>query len=196
MATNQVSAQARGIVIILQGKAWVVDANGNRKALAVGDEVQEGQLVVTDDGSRMELALPNGLPLVVASGRVLLIDANLLGTVSTDKSEASLVNLNSGSAEVASIIASGGDLSTQLEPTALGLGGGDAGNSHSFVRLLRIEEDVSPLSIDRAGDSIDQQQDLPSISQTLSAPTPTTEVVTPQEPVPTPVPVPVPEFSH
>ena len=118
MATNQVSAQARGIVVILEGKAWLVDANGNRRALKVGDEVQEGQQIVTEDGTRLELALPNGQPLIVTSGRELLIDANLLGTASTDKSEASLVDLNSGAAEVARIIASGGDLSTQLDATA------------------------------------------------------------------------------
>lgn len=111
MATNPISAQARGIVVILQGKAWVVDTNGNRKALAVGDEVQEGQLVVTDEGTRLELALPNGQPLMIAAGRELLIDASLLGTANTDKVEASLVDLNSGSAEVARIIASGGDRS-------------------------------------------------------------------------------------
>ena len=166
MATNPISAQARGIVVILQGKAWVVDTNGNRKALAVGDEVQEGQLVVTDEGTRLELALPNGQPLMIAAGRELLIDASLLGTANTDKVEASLVDLNSGSAEVARIIASGGDLSTQLEATAAGLGGGEGGNSHSFVRLMRIQEEVSPLSIDRAGGSTDEQPvAFPSFSQ-------------------------------
>jgi hypothetical protein len=60
MATHQVSAQARGIVVILQGKAWVVDASGDRRSLHVGDEVQEGQRLITDDGTRLELALPNG----------------------------------------------------------------------------------------------------------------------------------------
>ncbi|HNV59807.1 MAG TPA: retention module-containing protein, partial [Rhodoferax sp.] len=77
MATTPISAQARGIVVILQGKAWVVDANGNRRPLKVGDEVQEGQQIVTEDGARLELALPNGQPLSIASGRELLIDATL-----------------------------------------------------------------------------------------------------------------------
>ncbi|MES2583292.1 MAG: retention module-containing protein, partial [Pseudomonadota bacterium] len=195
MATNQVSAQARGVVVILQGKAWVVDANGNRKALAVGDEVQEGQQIVTEDGTRLELALPNGQPLIVTSGRELLIDANLLGTASTDKSEASLVDLNSGAAEVARIIASGGDLSTQLDATAAGLGGGDGSDSHSFVRLMRIQEDVAPLSISREGEQAGGQPDTGlAAAQFQSNPVPTPEEDAPftPTPIPTPSPTPVP----
>ena len=57
MATNQVSAQARGVVVVLQGKAWVVNAAGQRIELKVGDEVQAGQVVVTDAGTRLGLAL-------------------------------------------------------------------------------------------------------------------------------------------
>jgi hypothetical protein len=150
MATTQNSAQARGIVVTLEGNAWLVDAAGNRRLLKVGDEVQEGQTVITEDGTRLELGLPNGQPVLIASGRELLIDATLLGSASVDKTEAALVNLNSGSAEIARIIASGGDLSTQLESTAAGLGGGDGSDTHGFVRLLRIQENTSPLTIDRA----------------------------------------------
>ena len=54
MATTQNSAQARGIVVTLEGNAWLVDAAGNRRLLKVGDEVQEGQTVITEDGTRLE----------------------------------------------------------------------------------------------------------------------------------------------
>ena len=145
MATNQVSAQARGLVVVLQGKAWLVNAAGQRVELKVGDEVQEGQVVITDAGTRLELALPNGEPLAVAAGRELLIDANLLGTAPQDRTEAALQDLNSGAAQVARVIAAGGDLSTELDPTAAGLSGGDGSESHGFVRVLRIDESLSPL---------------------------------------------------
>ena len=194
MATNQVSAQARGVVVILQGKAWVVDASGNRRALAVGDEVQEGQQIITEEGTRLELALPNGQPLIVAAGRELLIDANLLGTASTDKSEASLVNLNSGAAEVARIIASGGDLSAELEATAAGLGGGEGSDSHSFVRLMRIQEEVAPLSISREGGPATGQPETNLVAaQSQSNPVPTPDEDAPS--APTPVPTPTPPIS-
>lgn len=197
MATNQISAQARGIVVILQGKAWVVDAAGNKRALGVGDEVQEGQQIITEEGARLELALPNGQPLIVASGRELLIDANLLGTVSTDKSEAALRDLNSGSAEVAKIIASGGDLSAQLESTALGITGGDNSDSHSFVRLLRIQEDVAPLTIDRTGQPPAAPVDLVQTTvQPLSIPEPTPTDVVPVSPDPAPAPAPALSLIH
>ena len=54
MATSQVSAQARGVIVVLEGKAWVLDSSGNRVLLKVGDEVQEGQVIVTDTGSTWE----------------------------------------------------------------------------------------------------------------------------------------------
>ncbi|MDE2416865.1 MAG: retention module-containing protein [Burkholderiales bacterium] len=169
MATNQISSQARGVVVVLQGKAWVVSEGGIRKPLQVDDEVQEGQQVVTEDGTRLELALPNGQPLIVTSGRELLIDENLLGTASTDKTEAALKDLNSGSAEVSRIISTGGDLSAELDPTAAGLTGGGNSESHSFVRLLRIQEALAPLGIDRAADQTTTDQPLQEGNQTVDA---------------------------
>ena len=40
MATNQVSAQARGVVVVLQGKAWVVNAAGQRVAQVGGASIR------------------------------------------------------------------------------------------------------------------------------------------------------------
>ncbi|MFM6989939.1 MAG: retention module-containing protein, partial [Rhodoferax sp.] len=149
MAASQISAQARGVVVILQGNAWVVAPDGSRKAIRLGDEIQEGQVVLTEDGTRLELALPNGHQITVESGRELLIDGNLLGLAPTDPTEAALKDLNSGASAVAKILAQGGDLSTELEATAAGLSGGDASDSHSFVRVLRISEEISPLTSTR-----------------------------------------------
>ncbi|MEY4882288.1 MAG: hypothetical protein RIS34_142, partial [Pseudomonadota bacterium] len=160
MATNQVSAQARGIVVVLEGKAWVLDTTGNRVLLKIGDEVQEGQVILTDSGTRMELALPNGQTIAVAADRELLIDANLLGLSSTDHTEAALKDLNSGSAEVVRVIQSGGDLFTELDPTAAGLTGGDNTESHSFVRVLRIVENLSPLALDRAASVVEDREPI------------------------------------
>ena len=54
MATSQVSAQARGVIVVLEGKAWVLDSSGNRVLLKVGDEVQEGQALATVEAMKME----------------------------------------------------------------------------------------------------------------------------------------------
>ena len=107
MATSQVSAQARGVVVILQGNAWVVSPDGTKRAIKVGDEIQEGQVVITENGTRLELALPNGQAISLEAGRELLIDANLLGLSPTDATEAALRDLNSGSAAIEQINASG-----------------------------------------------------------------------------------------
>ena len=124
MATTQNTVQARGFVAVLQGKAWKIDANGNRIELKVGDEVVAGQKIVTAEGARLELALPNGQALAIEAGRELLIDTVLLGVSPVEKSEAALDSRDSGAAAVARVIAQGGDLSTELEATAAGSGAG------------------------------------------------------------------------
>ena len=90
MATSQISAQARGVVVILQGNAWVVSPDGSKRAIKLGDEIQEGQVVLTENGTRLELALPNGREISLESGRELLIDANLLGLAPEDATNAAL----------------------------------------------------------------------------------------------------------
>ncbi|HOZ65488.1 MAG TPA: retention module-containing protein, partial [Burkholderiaceae bacterium] len=181
MATSQVSAQARGVIVVLEGKAWVLDTSGKRVLLKVGDEVQEGQIIVTDTGTRLELALPNGQAVSVSAGRELLIDANLLGLAPTDRSEAALNDLNSGSAQIARVIQSGGDLSTELDPTAAGQTGGDSSESHSFVRVLRIVENLSPLGLDRATDTTEDREPIlgftPGVAATALTSAPNAPVV-------------------
>ena len=162
MATNQVSAQASGVVVILQGNAWVVNVDGVRRPLKVGDEVQEGQIVVTDENTRLELALPNGQPLIVASGRELLIDANLLGTSPADKTEAAIKDLNSGTNDIARVLAADGDLSAEPDSSAASLGGSEVSDSHSFVRLLRINESLSPLSLSRDAQQSNSEPEFPT----------------------------------
>nr|CBA31110.1 hypothetical protein Csp_C26910 [Curvibacter putative symbiont of Hydra magnipapillata] len=170
------SAQARGVVVILQGNAWVVSPDGSKRAIKLGDEIQEGQIVLTEDGTRLELALPNGREISLESGRELLIDANLLGFAPEDATNAALKDLNSSPAAIARVIASGGDLSAELDPTAAGLSGGDASDSHSFVRVIRINETVTPLSIDRAADS-SSEEFPPFGTQLTAAPAPTVSSV-------------------
>ena len=153
MATIQTPVLAHGIVVALQGNAWVVEADGTKRLLKVGDTVLEGQRLIADEATLLELGLPNGEQLIVSAGRELLIDTTLLGTAPIDKSEAALAALNSGAADIAKAIAAGTDLSTELDPTAAGLSGGEASEAHSFVRLLRISESLDSLSLDRAADS-------------------------------------------
>ncbi|MBB1078149.1 retention module-containing protein, partial [Rhodoferax sp. 4810] len=158
MATVQNSVEARGIVVALKGNAWLVNPDGSRRLLKVGDEVQEGQRIVTENGAELELALPNGQQVAVTSARELLIDATLLGSAPVDATEAALKDLNSGASDLAQALAAGGDLTTELDPTAAGLTGGEASDSHSFVRVLRVVETIDPLAIGRDALVLQNQQ--------------------------------------
>jgi len=149
MATSSNASQARGIVSSLQGKAWIVNDQGLRVELKPGDSVDAGQKIITEDGTQLELGLPNGQTISVAAGRELLIDTNLLGTAPVDATDAAINSLNGDAATVANVLANGGDLTDVLDPTAAGLTAGEGGGAHGFVRLLRIQELLSPLGIDR-----------------------------------------------
>ncbi|HEY9102423.1 retention module-containing protein, partial [Chitinimonas sp.] len=142
MAEQQSTVVAHGTVVTLQGHAWVLDAQGQRRALQPGDEVQTGQVLITEAGSQLELGLPNGQMLAVAAGRELLVDANLLGNAPVDASEAALKLLDSSPDQLLQALNQGRDLSLELDPTAAGLTGGDASDAHGFVRLLRVSEPV------------------------------------------------------
>ncbi|GAB3242525.1 Ig-like domain-containing protein [Chitinimonas naiadis] len=142
MADQQNTAAAHGTVTLLQGRAWVLDAQGQRRALQVGDEVQTGQVVITEQGSQLELGLPNGQSLDIAAGRELLVDATLLGLAPVDASEAALKLLDGSPDQVIQALNQGRDLSLELDPTAAGLSGGDASDAHGFIRLMRISEAV------------------------------------------------------
>ena len=171
MPAEQVSTHAYGHVVGLQGHAWVLLPDGTRRSLHTGDEVQEGQIVITESGSQLELSLSNGQPVHIAAERELLLDANLLGTAPVDPSEAALKDLNSGAEAVAHALATGtGDLSLTLEPAAAGLTGGDANDGHSFVRLLRISEDLAPLALNPATQGTATPVDffIPAGANTLS----------------------------
>ncbi|MFM1979405.1 MAG: hypothetical protein RLZ68_670, partial [Pseudomonadota bacterium] len=150
MATPQGSSQARGVIATLEGTAWIVGVDGSKKLVQLGDEVQEGQVVLTESGTRLELSLPNGAQITVESGRELLIDSNLLGTTPADATEASIKDLNESPNEIARILAKGGDVSDSLDPTAAGLSAGERGDAHDFYRVLRINEALTKLEIGRA----------------------------------------------
>ncbi|OLP04982.1 retention module-containing protein [Rhodoferax antarcticus] len=160
MATVQNSVEAKGIVVALKGNAWLVDPDGSRRLLKVGDEVQEGQRVVTENGAELELSLPNGQQVSVASARELLIDATLLGTAPLDATEAALKDLNSGASDLAQALAAGGDLLTELDPTAAGLTEAKPATRMVLLRVLRIVEAVDPLSIGRGPDDVTNDLNL------------------------------------
>ncbi|QZA77772.1 retention module-containing protein [Deefgea tanakiae] len=145
-ATN---AAAKQQIVVLAGEAFVKDARGQLQPIKAGDTLLEGQIIATGATGHLTILLPNGQIIELGADRSLLIDGDLLATSPTDSTEAAIVSNSDSADQIINALNQGKDLSEELEATAAGLNAGagtDEGNG--FVRLMRIAENVDPLSFD------------------------------------------------
>ncbi|MDP5241431.1 retention module-containing protein, partial [Uliginosibacterium sp. 31-16] len=163
MATTTPSANTANIVRI-EGKAYVRAAQGELIALKAGDHVEQGQEVTIDPQGHMFLQLANGQTLDLGGGRTISATEELLGQVIVDRSEAAI--RPGFSAEIQSVIAAldaGQDPLANLEAPGAGLTAGDAAEGgHSFVRLLRIVEEVTPLNYQFSSQAAETPVEFPA----------------------------------
>lgn len=59
------------VVAILSGKAWARSESGSMRPLHEGDVLHDGEVIITDDGSRVEIRMPDG-SIVPVEGELLL----------------------------------------------------------------------------------------------------------------------------
>ncbi|MFD0912287.1 retention module-containing protein, partial [Methylophilus luteus] len=133
-----------GTVTSVQGMAIVVDANGNRHMLQVGEVLHAGDKVITASGASVSVKLANGETVNFAEAQTVKITDNLAQVDVSDVTEnavnqavfdAVLVALNEGR-----------DITEVLDAPAAGEAGSD-GNA-SFVNLERISESVTGANYD------------------------------------------------
>ena len=129
-----------GTVTSVQGMAIVVDANGNRHMLQVGEALHAGDKVITASGATVTAKLANGETVNFAEAQTVKITENLAQVDVSDVTEnavnqavfdAVLVALNEGR-----------DITEVLDDPAAGAAGSE-GNA-SFVNLDRISESLTP----------------------------------------------------
>lgn len=188
MATEQVIATVSSIAG--SGSAQVRDADGNVRALNVGDEIRQGEVVITG-GSVVTLIFVDGTSLVLAEEEETQITDDIARTARVAP-EASAVD----GATVDEIIAAlerGESLDDLLEATAAGAGagGGADGEGGGFVMLSRIDEPTDPVAyaygaFDSDNPELDVIGELEAIEEEL-LPEPE-----PIAPTPTPTPTPIP----
>ncbi|HSI44993.1 MAG TPA: retention module-containing protein [Methylophilus sp.] len=140
-----------GTVTSVQGMAIVVDANGNRHMLQVGEVLHAGDKVITASGASVSVKLANGETVNFAEAQTVKITDNLAQVDVSDVTEnavnqavfdAVLVALNEGR-----------DITEVLDAPAAGEAGSD-GNA-SFVNLERISESVTGSIYDGGNGSVD-----------------------------------------
>ncbi len=136
-------------VVAVIGEAHVRNAKGELRAIKPGDVIFEGDTIITSANGRVELKSVEGRGLEIEPNQTVAITAELTEATRPQNQEASL-----GDASIDQVLATleqGGDLNAVLEETAGGLdGGGNSNDGNNFVRLLRIQEGVDPLSFNFA----------------------------------------------
>ncbi|MFC3669360.1 retention module-containing protein, partial [Uliginosibacterium paludis] len=154
-------------ILRIDGKAYLRDATGLLQPLKAGDEIREGQqFVVAADGG-MELRLADGETIAVGGGREILADREFLRQEPVEGIDAAVKALAGTEAErVIASLNAGRDPLADLDPTAAGLSGSDGSNAgHSFVRVLRIAEELSGQSFEFSSAAAAQELALPETSQ-------------------------------
>jgi VCBS repeat-containing protein len=167
------NALAKGTVVFVQGEAYLRDNSGKLSAIKPGDVVTEGQEIVTRNGAVVELRLPGGAKVSIGPDRELLLNDEFFATASPERSENAVSSLGADADRVIQALNAGKDPFEDLEDPAAGLTGGGLGDqTHDFVRLVRILEDVTPVSYDYAttGEGVEFLPAAALTTQTINTP--------------------------
>src|SRR3989338_5294666 len=149
--SNTTQSVAVGEVRSIQGEVFAKSADGNMRRLAAGDQIFEGEVIITANGSSAEINIFNGPVLNVAEQQSVTIDSQVISPAH-DATAGAVSDL--GSTEAAKVVQTVStddqqDFNVLLEEeaAAAGLTGGDGGGS-SFVDLVRIVENVPTTGYD------------------------------------------------
>ncbi|HYG32386.1 MAG TPA: retention module-containing protein, partial [Methylophilaceae bacterium] len=128
-----------GTVVAVNGEAFVVDQNGNKRIIKLGDTIQPGDTIITPPGIVVELQLVTGRSIFISGNETVQLTQDLIDAIQPDSGD-SAVDL----ATIQSVIRAieeGRDIGEVVEETAAGLDGAVFNNyGFSFLELLRIDE--------------------------------------------------------
>ncbi|WP_124962390.1 retention module-containing protein, partial [Sulfurisoma sediminicola] len=134
-----------GTVSLIEGQAFAHGADGKLRALKVGDQILEGEVIVTGENSRVELSFDNGHKFLMRDKETVTLDTAVIGSELPDAKDAALLDKVSETVDITRAIAEGSSLDQLLEETSTVLsegGGGDVG--HGFIQLMRVGESLAP----------------------------------------------------
>ncbi|GLT20710.1 hypothetical protein GCM10007933_01610 [Zoogloea oryzae] len=179
------NATAKGTVVFVQGEAFLRDAAGKLTAIKPGAPVGEGQVIVTGPDSVVELQLATGAKVSVGADRELLLNDDFFATTVPERTENVISSQGAEADKIIQALNSGKDPFEGIEDPAAGLAGGGLGDqTHDFVRLVRVLEEVTPLAF--AYSSTSDGIDFLPLNAGIA--TPTTTTIANNPPVATPDP--------
>lgn len=130
-----------GTVVSVQGAAEVKTADGKIRVLLTGDQLRDGDVVLSGASAQVVLQLDDGGTVTIGSGQSVTITAELSATDYPAADETQVAGVD----PLVKAILGNENLDQLLEATAAG-SSAPADDSHGFVRLLRIVENVDPVS--------------------------------------------------
>jgi VCBS repeat-containing protein len=175
-------ANIAGKVAHLEGQAFARSSDGSQRQLKLGDAVYEGEVIITREGSKIELAFDQGHTYLLREKETLTLDSSVYDSEGADAKSAALLPRVGELTEITQAIAAGSSLDQLLEETAAGLTGGSAAdNGHNFVQLIRIAEAI-PQFDDAYGSA--GRRDIPPLPDAQVLLVPQTSTSTVAEPPP------------
>ncbi len=177
---------SQATVLAITGNAVIEKADGTTRALQVGEVVQRGDVIRTQNGARVELLLADGQTLAMGPNQAVRVDETIALTDATPQAADAAVQPTTV-AEIARILEQGLDLLEQVDPAAAGAVAGGAGEGSSFVSVLRVVEPVDPLvfEFEAATFTVPPIEELPAVVGAAA----------PEEPPAPPLPPPVPPVT-
>jgi len=130
-----------GKVQSIQGIVRVRAANGKIRQLLVGDELREGDSVLTDGNGKAVIQLADGGQVSIEPGQLVAMTSELSAGRYPGADEAQVASIDP---LARAVLEGNGDLNRLLETQAPAAGAaGAAGNEgHTFVQLLRVVENA------------------------------------------------------
>ena len=134
-------AQFVGTVSKLTGVAHARAEDGTMRELRLGDDVYQGEVLVTARGTVVQVSVPDAPSIVLPGERELLLNGEVT-VANSDSADESVLDEETLDSLVAALESGEGDLLDGLEATAAGAGN----EGSSFVRLGRIGYGLSELT--------------------------------------------------
>ena len=149
-------ASVIGTVILVEGVVFALNPAGERCTLNFGDAVLEGDVIVTDENGRVELAFESGGRFVLRAQESVTLDSTVCAANGVESKEASLLARVGEFTTLLNAIARGDSIDALLEETESGSSSSGSANSvgmriddgNGFIELLKVPEALAPASFE------------------------------------------------
>ncbi len=132
-------------VVSLSGEAFARSADGSMRRLSAGDKIQQGEVVITSAGAQVNLLTADGQTMAVGGQESLQFGPESTQATAPGAAEAAVAG-----AAAPAVAGAPGEINVEqlleAEAAAAGLGAGGENGGNSFIRLLRVVEELTPLS--------------------------------------------------